>query len=48
MPIIELKPLGVRDIQLADPVDVSSGPKGQRMVIAVRSDKLTESMLSWD
>jgi hypothetical protein len=47
MPTIELKPLGVRDIQLADPVDVSSGPKSQRMVIAVRSVKLTESMLSW-
>ena len=41
MPTIELKPLGVMDIQLADPVDVGSGPKGQRMVIDVLSVKLT-------
>jgi hypothetical protein len=41
MPTIEVKPLGVMDIQLADPVDVGSGPKGQPMVIDVRSVKLT-------
>jgi hypothetical protein len=31
----------LQDIQLADPVDVGSGPKGQRMVIDVLSVKFT-------